>query len=226
MLAAHWLWFCPVAALALSQSLLFVTLILALAPMVVVLDRPLPAWVHAGTMVAVSLLSTWLTPFASVVACMLPLLPSLLHPVNAMTRVEQYVQFTLKVAFFVHGLIWASCTGIPIAIVCRLVPSERGNANHYTGKVLRCVTRAYLGITYTLTSDNDTASDGTLGIPSPPNIPMANHQSALDIVHIATHWPHRLCIVAKDIMFWYPLLGQFMWFVPLSICINRRFQAG
>ena len=211
-----WLWFAPLVALVLSRwsLLLGAPAVFIAAPAAVALDRPLPPLLQLGCILSTAVLLPWITPLALIATVLFTLLPALLHPASTANRWDRYAQFWLKCAIFVSGLAVASISGILLGLCCSLFkPNERGNLTHDTGRVLRYVTAPYLGLTYTLTTENTSAaSPCILGIPAPPMIPLANHQSALDILHIATHWPKRLVIMAKDTMRWYPFMGQFMWY--------------
>ena len=54
-----------------------------------------------------------------------------------------------------------------------------------------------------------------------PCVYIVNHQSSFDLISIAEFVPKNTAIIAKESLFYVPILGQFIWLAK-NITINRR----
>lgn len=87
------------------------------------------------------------------------------------------------------------------------------NSNYYTGILFTFLTKHPLDIEFKISGDIEQ-------LQKIPAVFVANHQSTLDLLSIASFFPQHTVVIAKSSLFYYPLLGIHL-YLSQNIFIHR-----
>ncbi|KAI8872970.1 1-acylglycerol-3-phosphate O [Ramicandelaber brevisporus] len=112
-----------------------------------------------------------------------------------------------KLAFYLRALAFLVCTGIAACVGVIVGPfnmlrGERDLTNLAVARTFYALASPILGITVEV--------EGEANFPDRPYILVANHQSSLDILWIGKMFPRGATVLAKKVLKYTPILGQFM----------------